>query len=118
MKKKFNCYLRPYRRRWGFTQKELARLLGCKSGTVVSRLEKGQRRPSLKIALACYIIFEAPPHELFPGLFAYIEKEVLERVWDLYEHAQGNSSATTKAKLAALEEAIERAKIRSERQSV
>lgn len=113
MKKTFHCYLRPYRRRWGFTQVELAHLLGCKSGTVISRLEKGERRPSLKIALACYIIFDTPPHELFPGTFTRIEKCILKRTWDLYERVQGDASATTRSKLDALQEAIERAKGRS-----
>ena len=118
MTKEFHCYLRPYRRRWGFTQEELAHLLGCKSGTVISRLEQGKRRPSLRIALACYIIFDTPPHELFPGTFSRIEKCTMKRTWDLYERTQGHSSATTRAKLDALEEAMKRAKCRSERAEV
>lgn len=118
MTKKFHCYLRPYRRRWGFTQKELAHLLGCKSGTVISRLEQGQRRPSLRIALACYIVFGTPPYELFPGVFSHVERCTLKRVWDLYERIQGKSTATTRTKLDALEEAIARAKTRSERTEV
>ena len=113
MKKTFHCYLKPYRRRWGFTQEELAHLVGCKSGTAISRLEKGERRPSLKIALACYIIFDTPPHELFPGTFSHIEKCILKRAWDLYERVQGNPSAATRLKLDALQEAIDRAKERS-----
>lgn len=118
MKKKFHCYLRTYRRRWGFTQVELAHLLGCKSGPMISRIEQGKRRPSLRIALACYIIFDVPPHELFPGMFSRIEKCILKRTWDLYERIQGDSSAPTLAKIGALEEAIERAKTRSEHTDV
>jgi transcriptional regulator with XRE-family HTH domain len=118
MKKKFHCYLRPHRRERGFTQKELAHLLGCKSDTVITRLENGQRKPSLRIALACYIIFGTPPHEMFPGVFSRIEKCILNRTWGLYENLQGSSSATTRVKLDTLEEAIERAKARSERSDV
>lgn len=92
-------------------------MLGCKSGTVISRLEKGERRPSLKIALACYVIFDTPPHELFPGVFSRIENCILKRAWDLYDGIQGDPSAKTRLKLDVLQEAIERAKERSSQNS-
>ena len=117
MKKKLDCYLRPYRRRWGFTQKELAYLFGSKSSTV-SRLENRQRQPSLMVAFACLIIFGTSPIELFPGLFAEIEEDVMTRAYDLYERLQGNSSKAARIKLDFLEEAFTRAKARGHNSNV
>jgi transcriptional regulator with XRE-family HTH domain len=60
--------LRMHRRTWGLTLRELARLLGLRSGTHVSRLEQGKRRPTLETALACTALFGVPLAELFPQL--------------------------------------------------
>ncbi len=111
MKKKLDCYLRPYRRRWGLTQKELAYLFGSKSSTV-SRVEHQKRQPSLTVAFACQIIFGTAPIELFPGLFAEIEEDVIARAYDLHERLQGNPSKAARIKLDFLEEVFARVKAR------
>jgi hypothetical protein len=43
----FKSYLRPVRRRWGFTQAELAFLLGFKTGKGISRIEALKQTPAL-----------------------------------------------------------------------
>ena len=58
--------LRMHRRQWQLTLRELAQLLGFRSGAHVSRLEQGKRTPSLETALACTAIFGVTLHELFP----------------------------------------------------
>ena len=113
MKKRLDRYLRPQRRRFGFTQKELAFIIGAKSGTAVSRLEHGRRRPSLAAALALYILFGTDLVEFFPALFAEVEHGVLARAYDLYERLQGNRSKAARMKLDFLEEVFARAKRRS-----
>jgi transcriptional regulator with XRE-family HTH domain len=72
-------YLRTHRKRGGLTQDEMAFLLGCQSGTKISRFERLARRPNLRTALACQVVFGVPAHKLFPGLFAEVEKTVIER---------------------------------------
>jgi len=72
-------YLRTHRKRGGLTQDEMAFLLGCQSGTKISRFERLARHPNLKTALACQVVFGAPAHKLFPGLFAEVEKTVIDR---------------------------------------
>jgi transcriptional regulator with XRE-family HTH domain len=57
----------------------MAFLLGCQSGTKISRFERLARQPNLETALACQVIFGIPAHELFPGVFAEVEKTVTER---------------------------------------
>jgi transcriptional regulator with XRE-family HTH domain len=109
MKKKLDCYLRSYRRRWGLTQDELAMLLGCKTGAVISRLERYGRQPNLEAAHAFEIIFGTAPIELFPGLHATVKKNVIARMRELYDALQGNPSKSNRLKLDFFEEVLTRA---------
>ena len=79
MPKRFHNYVRTYRKRDSLTQDELAFLLGASSGAKLSRIERLSRPPSLKLALACQVIFGVPAHELFEGLFTEVEQKVTER---------------------------------------
>jgi transcriptional regulator with XRE-family HTH domain len=72
-------YLRTHRKKGGLTQDEMAFLLGCQSGTKISRFERLARQPNLETALACQVVFGVPAHELFPGVFAEVEKSVMQR---------------------------------------
>src|SRR5262245_56996167 len=103
MDPRLQSYLRSVRRRWGFTQRELAFLSGIKSGTVLSRVEGMKRAPTLGVALACVIIFGLAPPELFPALIDEVQRSVLRRANTLYEELQGNASKSTRAKLDFLE---------------
>ena len=98
-------YLRTHRKRGGLTQDEMAFLLGCQSGTKISRFERLARRPNLKTALACQVIFGVPAHELFPGVFAEVEKTVAERARLLLEQLRaqrGQDRSGVRHKLAIL----------------
>ena len=79
MESKIPSYLRTYRKRNGLTQDEVAFLLGCQSGTKVSRFERRTRKPNLETALACEVVFGIPAHELFPRAYAEVEKNVTAR---------------------------------------
>jgi transcriptional regulator with XRE-family HTH domain len=114
MQKRLHRYLRPQRRRWGFSQKELAFIIGVKSPTAVSRLENGKRRPNLAAAFALHIVFGTQASELFPALFTEIEQGVLARAYDLYERLQGDRSKAARMKLDFLEEMFARAKRRGD----
>jgi transcriptional regulator with XRE-family HTH domain len=105
-------YLRSYRLRWGLSQGELAHLLGWKGAEVVSRIEKKQRPPTLKLVIACFILFGAPAAELFPDISATIEIAVMAHIWDMYEKIQGDPSRKTKKKMELFEGAIKRAEQR------
>src|SRR5713101_8454560 len=101
-------YLRSYRLRSGLSQGELAHLLGWKRAEVISRIEKKQRPPTLKLVIACFILFGAPAAELFPDISASIDADVMARVWDMYDNIQGDPSRKTKIKIELLEGAIQR----------
>jgi transcriptional regulator with XRE-family HTH domain len=106
MDHRLNSYLRTFRRRSGFTQKELAFLIGLESRTNVSRLERSVRRPTTDALIICVFVFGASHFQLFPGLVCELQDAVLERANELYERLQGNPSRTTRAKLDFLEELL------------
>jgi transcriptional regulator with XRE-family HTH domain len=97
MASRLKNYLRFYRRRSGLTQRELAYLLGL-SDSAISRIERNLSQPTLKIALACQVLFGASPFELFPDAFAQVEETVKKRGAKLHERLQAGVERNTKAK--------------------
>ena len=79
MSKKIHNYLRTYRKRSSLSQDEVAYLLGCQSGTKVSRYERSARKPNLETILAYAVVFGAPGRELFAGTFEKVEKKISNR---------------------------------------
>lgn len=65
-----------YRRRMGYTQARVARLLGQSSSAMVSRYERGNSVPPLATALALEIILRVPVAFLFPRLYEQIRSRV------------------------------------------
>ena len=108
MDPRIKTYVRPLRRRWALTQRELAFLVGAKSGTVVSRIEGLKRSPSLPVTVACALVFGTALPDLFPHLHSQIRDEVLRRVSELYDELQGNPSKETRVKLDFLETVLTR----------
>ncbi len=72
-------YLKTYRRRTGFSQDEMAFLLGSASGTKVSRYERWARKSTLETALAYEAMFQMPVKELFAGVYQKVEKKAVRR---------------------------------------
>lgn len=70
---KLGSYLRTYRIRSGLTQKDVAALLGLETGSTISRTEKGNDIPSVKVILGYCVLFEVHPQELVPGIILDIE---------------------------------------------
>ena len=72
-------YLRTHRKRSGLTQDELALLLGCRSGSKVSRHERGGRIPTIGALLAYEVVFGTPSRDLFRGVYDRVLREVRRR---------------------------------------
>jgi DNA-binding XRE family transcriptional regulator len=108
MDPRIKTYVRPLRRRWALTQRELAFLVGAKSGAVVSRIEGLKRPPSLPVTVACALVFGTAPTELFPELHSQIHYDVLRRTGELYDELQGNPAKETRIKLNFLETVLAR----------
>lgn len=73
-------YLRTYRKQSGLSQREVAFLVGWKSGEQFSRYEKRRRLPTFRDALACETVFDVPIGELFPGMRDVIASETNSRL--------------------------------------
>ena len=105
-KKRLLSYLRSHRKRSGLTQKELAFLVGVKSGAQLSRFERLKRPPSAETLIALMIVFKKGPEELIPAVCDRILKLIHLRSKDLYEELQGDKRHITKQKLDALEKVL------------
>jgi transcriptional regulator with XRE-family HTH domain len=72
-------YLVAERKRLALSQKEVAFMLGKKSGEQVSRHERFSLVPALETALEYEAIYKKPVSELFSGLFDKAKTNVADR---------------------------------------
>ena len=97
-------YVWIYRKRSGLTQDEVAFLLGCESGTKVSRYERYTRKPNLETLFGYELLLGAPGRELFAGTFEKIGKKILRRAQLLTRKLnRATPSPTATRKLQILE---------------
>jgi len=75
-KGRFVNYLCIYRRRIGFSQRELSDVLGYLDVDTIARHERFLVTPPLEVAIGYEQIFRVPVSELFPGL----SEDVAERI--------------------------------------
>ncbi len=73
-------YIASHRKRSGLSQKEVAWLLGHRSGSEVALFELNRRQPKLDTALKLEILFGIPAAELFAGKRQRYEREIEERL--------------------------------------
>ena len=90
--KRIASHIRIHRKKSGLTQLELARLVGQRNATRVSRHERGVTVPSLAVALGYETIFQVPIADLFPGVRETIVKNAEARLAVL-ESTLGHKSA-------------------------
>jgi transcriptional regulator with XRE-family HTH domain len=105
------CYLRTYRRIWGLTQPELGKLLGG-SQPYISRLENGERAPTIEGALACQVLFGLAPSAMFPQTYTLIEDKVMRKVYHLYLAVNNTTSLSALRKRELLSAVMGRSKTR------
>ena len=78
-----------YRERMGFSQHHVAKLLGTKDTSLVSRLELGRRLPTFKTALKLGALYRVPADFLFTQLYTAIRAELRKREQRLLLPKQG-----------------------------
>jgi DNA-binding XRE family transcriptional regulator len=91
--KRIGSHLGVHRRKSGFTQLELARLIGHRNIGRVSRHERAVTVPPLSVALSYEAVFRVPIYELFPGIHEMALKNIEARMADL-EEALGRKTAS------------------------
>ena len=94
-------YLRSYRKESGLSQQEVAFLLGCEDGTLVSRYEKRRRLPPIETALACEEIFGVPVGELFAGVRQSVGRDIEKRRLELRARLQAKTPRASGALVVA-----------------
>lgn len=85
-------HLRTHRQRSGFSQRDLALLIGCKHQAQVSRYESSASAPSLAVALCYEVVFRVPISAFFPGIHASVTKMIESKLAAL-ENELGKRSA-------------------------
>lgn len=58
------------RRRYGFSRKQVAHLLGYKSSSSIARIEQGARLPNSRTLLSLEILYRTPVAHLYAPLYA------------------------------------------------
>ncbi len=79
MSQRLHNYLKTYRKRSGLSQDEVAFLLGCQSGTKVSRYERLSRKPNWETMAGCEVVYRAPMCELLAGAYQKVEEIIHQR---------------------------------------
>lgn len=100
-------YLKMFRKRSGLSQGELALLLGCKSGSKVSRYERGGRVPTFDTLAGLEVVFKKPIRELFRGRYERVHRDVRLRAQRLSRKVDSRAlTPGNKRKLDSLTEVI------------
>ncbi len=104
MEKPLANYLRTHRKTSALSQHELGVILGYGYEGPISRHERFQSIPPLRIAIAYEIVFGAPVSEIFAGLRETMEQVIEYRIVELegslgQRSARGPQAAVTARKL-------------------
>jgi transcriptional regulator with XRE-family HTH domain len=103
--------LRLWRRTGGFKQKEIAKLLGCDSRSLVCRLESGSRLPGFETAVALEVLTGKPLSELFPQAYQEAKEDTLQRVSEQLKQFEGSTRVSSICKRSQLMRVLARTTI-------
>lgn len=103
------CYLRTQRRIYGFTQEELAGLIGRGGRERVSGVERAKAQPNAAEILAYSVLFGLSPAELFPAYYNLVEEGLIERAYALDERLLEVKTKEARNKRELLRGALARA---------
>ncbi len=78
-KKRHPNRIKQFRMEKGMTQRELARILGYKSVSSLSHMERGYKLPSLKTAMMLEQGLQRFIGDIYPGLYGPIQRSVGKR---------------------------------------
>lgn len=95
------------RKQWALNQLELARLIGV-SPTSICRIEKGERVPSLRVALRLELLFGMPPAELLPNAQMDAARRLTARAQRFSIEIEHKRGAATDRKRALLRDLASR----------
>jgi transcriptional regulator with XRE-family HTH domain len=91
MRKKKLSYVLAYRKRWGLTQPQLAKLVALASPSAISRIERSRRNPTAATLIALSIVFDLPLPDLLASLYDDIEEGVATAAKGLLDELDGRT---------------------------
>ena len=72
----------------GFSQKQVARLLGHRDASMVSHYEHSRALPPLIVALSLEIIYRTPVAFLFPAMYDELKRQIRDEEETLRDAGQ------------------------------
>ena len=104
-------YLHTFRKRNGYSQAELALLLGEQPAKAISRYERAVREPDLRTVIAFEVVFDESAAKLSAGIYEEVELAVILQARTLCERIEvQDHSAFADRKLSALRRIMSRGK--------
>ena len=89
MKRPVKNEIRTYRLRRGFSQRDVAKILGYRNQSPISHWENGSKVPNLENFLKLSAALKVPPELLYRDLLRKVREEVFRRkrefgIWERY----------------------------------
>lgn len=103
------CYVRTLRRQWGFTQKELADLIGRGGHERVADVELAKATPNAAEILTYSLLFGLPPADIFPALYEGVEERLIQAAYALDEDLKAEDTQRARNIRKLLKVALDRA---------
>lgn len=102
-------YLRSYRKQSQLQLNDVAFLADIADSSALSRCEKGQRAPSITIALIYHLLFDVPVDYLFDRQKDRLKQQLVTRITDLIDMiASLETSAGNVARISFLQDTLTR----------
>ena len=76
---RFKNYLFRLRRMRGYSQKQLAMLVGLRAGKAISAFEQGRRLPPLKVGASLEIVLGTKLSEIYPEWYRELGQQAVDR---------------------------------------
>ncbi len=108
LKKKKIPFVFAYRKRWGLTQPQLAKLVSLVSPTTISRIERSKRNPSAATLIALSIVFGLPLPALLAPLYDDIEESVATEAQALFDELEGETDRASVLARTLMEDILAR----------
>lgn len=86
--------LRLYRKRAHLIQEDVAFISSIADYATISRIENGQAKPNLEVAIVYHLLFEMPVDTFFEDITASVKVSIVDRLKLRLENLQQNHSGS------------------------
>jgi transcriptional regulator with XRE-family HTH domain len=108
MGKRKISFVFAYRKRWGLTQPQLAKLVSLASPSAISRIERSKRNPTAATLIALSIVFGLPLPDLLASLYDDIEETVVTAAKEILDDVSGRTDKDSVLARTLMEDVLAR----------